>query len=147
MSTEKFVSKDFVYAGRRLTGENKVADCIYVVEASGKLGEKMLSLAEKRKRVVGLVYTGATFSATSAKGVASARYAREWPDKAARMEWEALDQEYEVMNKARRMEADAKTMGVIETQMLPLRELYSGYIQRGDYLHCGTRCCERSKGG
>lgn len=130
--SSEVTAKDFVYAGHRVTVQGKAADCVYPIE-NGKLGPRMLFPAERRKRVIGGVYTGASFSDTAASGIASSEYVREWPAAEPVIEWEVRDEEAETELKGRKLERDAGAQSVIERALRPLRDMHADYVGRGNY--------------
>ncbi len=125
----------FVYAGKR-PGENATAvDIIYLLNDDSTLGKKYAFKAVRYGRTIGGIYEGATFSDTSARGLAYVKFCGMWGGKVQPeiVEWTALTQAFEDELKAKRLEADAKKMNVIERQMEPLRAVYTALRERGAY--------------
>lgn len=125
---------DFVYCGRRWSdAHSKLYVSVRPIK-DGELRKEMLfEFSRKAHRTVGGVYTGATFSTTSARGLeASLKYTRQWQDRADLIDWQSRDGAAESSARTKKLEGDAKKVSEIEKIMLPLRKQFEGYRAKRD---------------
>lgn len=132
----------FVYAGLRVGIGNTLVEQLHPLRGN-KLGEPMFFTAnrKRRRRVVGGVYEGASFSETQASGLDAARYAREWTgaDAGALLaEWTAKDEGASIEMKTLKLEADALKVNAIAAQLRTLRLAYAALRGRGDHSGCAA---------
>jgi hypothetical protein len=132
--SDEYTPRDFVYMGKR-RGNKGPLGLIGLIKDDGTLEADPLAFDPKllKGRMVGTVYTGASFSPTGARGLGNVKYTRRWLDKAAVMTWEASNDEYESELRSAKLEKDTAKVSEIEKAMLPLRKLYESYRGRGDW--------------
>ncbi|WP_432263361.1 hypothetical protein [Cupriavidus sp. TMH.W2] len=130
---EEITDMDFVYCGKRLLANGKVAVSIRTIR-DGKLDdERLFGHSKKFERAIGVVYSGASFSANSARGIAEARYARQWAVQADLIDWRVRDEQVDSEVRVKKLEADAKRTNEIERLLLPLRSQYERYRKQHDH--------------
>lgn len=129
---------DFVCMGLRETvnGDKCMKIGKLAVDDKTTIIEEMLFKATKIRRVVGVIYTGAKFSATSSKGLDTAKMAGRWYNRNDVAEWEGLEASALASMAATKLEKDAGRVGEIDGQMRKLRATYSAAMERGDMATC-----------
>jgi hypothetical protein len=132
--TAPVIPQDFVYCGRRMLANNKLAFAVRPIAADGTLlPERWFAFDRKAKRMVGGVYSGAEFSVSQAAGLYGAlKYLRRWPDAGDQIAWEAQDGAAEAADRVRKLEADDKKISEIETALLPLRAQFERFRHMRD---------------
>lgn len=133
--TKPMSTQDFVYCGRRLLANGKLAIAVRPIAEDGTLQpERLFAFERKGHRSVGGVYSGAEFSEKQAAGLFSPqlKFIRRWPEADDNIEWEALDGAAEAADRARKMEADDKKISDIEATMLPLRAQFERFRHMRD---------------
>lgn len=131
----KGVPRDFVYLGDREVVGGMGSVVIWI--DGGKLGERSVFKTQRKKgslRVIGGVYTGASFDGDTAYGLRNARYTGKWSDKEAVAAWEAESDVLETEAKLKRLaDADAKDIEFDKLTIARLRVMHFEALQRGDY--------------
>jgi hypothetical protein len=129
-----FKPADLIYCGRRYR-DKELSACILRLDENGEIlvGEGWYTFSKYWKnRVVGGVYTGASFSPTKIRGFNTLQYLRHWPDKDARIEWQARDMSAGAEAKADAMEEKLRKENDLRDVMLPLRRRYAAMQKRHD---------------
>lgn len=131
----EMIPADFVFAGMRMLSDHTLGCEVYIITEDGGIGRKMLFSAKQfRGRVIGSKYRGASFSENTVQGLAAVDFCGQLDDREKRIEWETKDRSAKVADKARKLEKGAaKHGGEIDRLMRPIRELFHGMRQRGDY--------------
>lgn len=134
-SEKNFVPQDFVYIGKAVDEKGKVFIIIRPLETDWTLGKRMSYEMKKwRDRIVGAVYTGASFSADgSIHALDTARFKNQWPNREERMEWQAKHEEVEVEIRNAKLEKDVDLIIDIEQILLPLRKTYENLRFQHDW--------------
>ncbi len=129
---EVFTAADLVFAGRRLINDGHLVCQIHLL-CDGQLQEPRLFLPELlADKVIGGIYTGASFTSNLASGLEQIRYIGRWDDELTRIDWRARDEAVERCLRLRQEEDNARHHHEIEALLLPLRELYQRYAEAGD---------------
>jgi hypothetical protein len=131
---QPMVPLDFVYCGRRIMSNGKLAVAIAPIQ-DGEIQKTRLFLFDRKAhRTIGSVYSGATFSDNHMRGlIADLKFERIWHKQEDRIEWRARDEEVETHLRTKKLEADAKKVNEIETIMLPLRIMMQNFRHKRDY--------------
>lgn len=140
MTNETFVPKDFVCMGMRLvTGGKKGVELGILNDKLEIVDRLTFSLSRGVNLSVGHVYTGATFSEGSVKGLARVNWRpMKWPNAGEVLEWEAKEAAAQTDYKHRKLHADATRLGEIERIMQPLRSQYAALRARYDMEGCSA---------
>lgn len=135
MADKVFVPQDFVYTGKALDDKNKAFVIVRPINADGTLGKRMsYEMKKGRDRIVGAVYTGASFSEEgSIRGLDDVRFVKQWDNREERMEWKAKDEQVDVEIRNIKLEKDVGRISDIEQIMLPLRKTYENLRFRHDW--------------
>jgi hypothetical protein len=133
MADEDFVPMNFIYAGLRLGKDKKPLMVLIPMQSDGVWAEERWFSWDKKRRVVGGIYKGASFSATKGRFVTSIYTGEDIDDTSKITMWEAETAETNTRIKAHKLEGDARRHGVIVEAMTPLRELYTKAMSAGDY--------------
>lgn len=149
MSDEGYEARDFAYCGR--TAGNKAGEVFHTVREilpDGTLGKERYFAERKEYRAwsPGGVYTGALFSEAGARGLPSARYSRQWPDRMDRLLWTSTDRAFEEDARARKMEKDTRKADEVAAMLLPVRRAYHSAMRRHDFgmMHALERAVDRA---
>lgn len=134
------VPHDFVYAGRRLLRDGTLADELWPLDGKGQLMQARVFKAARRQRVIGGIYTGASFSLGEALGLNAVSYKGKYEAHSTIVEWEARHDQAITNHKLLRTEQDELRAGEIDRALAPLRESWLAMRKSGD--HAGTEALE-----
>jgi hypothetical protein len=126
--------QDFVYCGRREATDGSTLEVIYTLTKDGDLGERKSYVVSKgmRARIIGGVYTGASFDDKRVYNYTDAQWAHPWQgDPTMVAKWKA--EEYVFDQKKASARAAAKYKDELDEQLLPLRRTYHAMQKRGDW--------------
>jgi len=134
--------RDFVYAGRRLGKASKVFGVVRQI-IDGRLGVEEFYSAETLKgKIVGGIYTGASFHETGSRGISSTTWTTRWHAPDDLIVWRAMDDAVETELRTARMMADSKRINEIDDILLPLRKIYASYAKQ--YNHASREALEQA---
>lgn len=134
---------DYVYMGQRFINNNKRCLALGVIKDGRILENFHLPFKRQNVKVVGSVYSGATFSAdlTTISGHSSAKYKERWANPYDIVLWEAAQNEALIQIATVKLEKDTGKKAEVEKIMEPLQKLYQERKKARDYAGC--RALER----
>lgn len=131
------IAKDFVFMGIRLGGSDKKVVKIGILNEQREIVETNLySYSRGNDRIVGQIYTGATFEEGSVRGLAKALWAGAWPVQSDIIKWSAEETKAVSDYKKGQREKLAGKSDPIDAIMLPLRKEWESMRNRGDITGC-----------
>ena len=136
------VARDFVYAGRRTGKASKVFGAVRQI-IDGQLGPEEYYGADTMKgKILGGVYTGASFHDGGARGMNSATWLKRWSAVDDLIMWRAHDDAVETELRAAKLMGDSKKINELDGILLPLRKLYASYAKQ--YNHASREALEQA---
>lgn len=135
-------ARDFVYAGRRTGKASKVFGAVKQI-IDGHLGpEEYYGVDTLKGKIVGGIYTGASFHEGGSRGISSATWLKRWSVADDLIMWRAHDDAVETELRAAKLMADSKRINEIDGILLPLRKLYASYAKQ--YNHASREALEQA---
>lgn len=135
MAEEELVPKDFVYCGLRLSNKDTLIGKIVFIDADGNLGEP--ALYERKMfpgRVLGGVYTGASFGNSAARGLQKVIYQKKYDDWMQIQKWVGEHEQAQFEYKCIQLEKKMAKEDDLAKALIPWRKLYTTYVMQHDML-------------
>lgn len=129
---EEHIPLNFIYTGVVYTSHGLGIEVIPINQDGGLGDAGCYSHKKSREYAIGGIYSGATFSGTSARGLDSASYQSMYGDKDAIIGWKARNDLAKSKERTAKLEKDSKKINEIDNELLHLRKLYATYRKRND---------------